>query len=276
MNVIDYIMKPKQEIIVEDSNNLNITIPDKGADRDVDVVIKNPLLLPLRYNNEYRIVSEYLLESGSLDIIGDDRLGTENVVDVLGDDSCVGLYRFNNNLADDTGNTTATLNGNESYDSGVHNDSFLFDGATNILIDYSQTQLGSFSLFVKTPDVSIYQAFAILKKGNLSVAGCFYKDNKIYFFVRDKDGNWNTIGGKIVKSGEWYHIVYNYDTNSQKCYINSEEIASATIETYATTDNILKLGNYVNDTRPFSGNIDQLRLFNKQLTPAEIKKVMME
>ena len=274
MNVIDYITKPKQQLIIEDSNNLNITIPDIGADRDVDVVIKNPLLLPLKYNNDYRIVSEYLLESGSLDIVGDDRLGTENTLDILGDGSCVGLYKFDDNVEGNP--TTATINGTESYGKGVHNNAFIFDGNTSITIDYSSTDVKSFSLFVKTPNTSKYQIIGVFKRDNKSIGGAYFKDNKIYFFVRNNNGDWNTFAGVVVNDNEWYHIVYNYNTNHQEGYVNGKLIGSADITTYSDNDKILKLGRFVNDRRPLTGSIDQVRLFNKMLNNQEIIKVMME
>ena len=40
MSITDYIETPKQVIVIEDTMNLDLTIPAKGADRDVDVEVK--------------------------------------------------------------------------------------------------------------------------------------------------------------------------------------------------------------------------------------------
>ncbi len=75
--------------------------------------------------------------------------------------------------------------------------------------------------------------------------------------------------------GEWGHLCMTYDGSALLLYKNGEEVsrlaASGKIQ---QNDLSLSIGGRLESTQNFIGVIDDVRLYNRALTPAEIKKVM--
>ena len=94
---------------------------------------------------------------------------------------------------------------------------------------------------------------------------------------------WLTIAGAmkgrsetVLADGTWYHIVFVIgDGLYAKCYVNGKldytvGIESGTIP--VTTYNLL-IGNNPTTERQFHGIIDEVRVYNRALTAAEIKRL---
>lgn len=85
-----------------------------------------------------------------------------------------------------------------------------------------------------------------------------------------------TTTTRIIGTGEWYHIVwvFNSGTNRQ-IYINGEFYANSatTSAPYAATNSRIRVWRNANSTTTnyFDGYVDDASLYNKALSPAEIK-----
>ncbi len=73
-----------------------------------------------------------------------------------------------------------------------------------------------------------------------------------------------------IEIGKWYHIVGTYDGSKIKIFVNGEEVASVdktgTIDTTTNSFNITGV-NY------FKGKIDEVRMYGKGLSSAQIQKL---
>ncbi|MBI2557706.1 hypothetical protein HYW20_00115 [Candidatus Woesearchaeota archaeon] len=76
--------------------------------------------------------------------------------------------------------------------------------------------------------------------------------------------------------GRWYYILANYNGNDQKLYIDGQQVASInrgaiTLETGSTF--ILNIGRRSDGTFYFNGSIDEVAIWNRSLSSAEIKEL---
>ncbi|MDD5430614.1 MAG: prepilin-type N-terminal cleavage/methylation domain-containing protein [Candidatus Pacebacteria bacterium] len=78
-------------------------------------------------------------------------------------------------------------------------------------------------------------------------------------------------------TGVWYHIAATYDTSVVKIYINGVFDTSVTKnKTLRSITTPLSIGSLVNSTRFFNGIIDEMRLYNRALSAAEILELYNE
>ncbi len=77
--------------------------------------------------------------------------------------------------------------------------------------------------------------------------------------------NNETIAGAI--SSGWNHITQTYNSSEQKLYVNGElKTSQALTGSISTNTNNLLIGDYL-----FNGTIDEVRIYNRALSPDEIK-----
>ena len=77
--------------------------------------------------------------------------------------------------------------------------------------------------------------------------------------------------GGVVSAGSWYHLVGTYDGSVQRLYVNGSLVASQ-----AQTGNVDTVGGdfRIGTTRAtefFNGTIDDVAVYNKALTPAQVE-----
>jgi len=94
------------------------------------------------------------------------------------------------------------------------------------------------------------------------------------------DGSAYCVGSKTLpKAGEWYHVTGTFDhkTGILKMYVNGKQDGERNIEAdkIGTNDQPLAIGgNPGNNNRWFDGVIDEVVIYNRVLTEAEIKEDM--
>jgi hypothetical protein len=199
-------------------------------------------------------------------------------------------YNFDDCSANDSSSNAnnGTINGNLSCVDGVANKALLFDGASYIDVPDAAslnptTQL-TMSFWIRVDDFT--NSFsAIIHKGGTN-PNCF--ENREYslwlnngsYFWQTSAGNSNcenVLQSKNITKGKWLHYVGIIDRvkHLQSVYING--VLSAKI---ADSYNSFNNNNY--DLRiglseegqswesPFKGTLDEIRLYNRALTTAEI------
>lgn len=81
----------------------------------------------------------------------------------------------------------------------------------------------------------------------------------------------STIGGGFWKPGEWYHLVGTYDGARVKLFVDGQLVASnpvtGTIPSYGRP---VTLGKYSNLNAYLPGTIDDVRIYDRALTPGEV------
>ena len=97
-------------------------------------------------------------------------------------------------------------------------------------------------------------------------------DGRLHFYV--------TVGGAfshiyvpdVLTEGEWRYVVGTWDGNTQRLYLDGEEIASATPSGVLTTGTMVRLSSP--DGEPLNGLLDDVRIYNRALSQPEIMTLM--
>jgi len=99
-------------------------------------------------------------------------------------------------------------------------------------------------------------------------------NDKILVGILDASGLTYTSSVATISTGIWYHLVYVFSPGTNKIYINGNLDNSGVqnkVPTAGTTT--LKIGaSGGNPITPFNGSIDEVRIYNRALSAAEIKQ----
>ncbi len=95
--------------------------------------------------------------------------------------------------------------------------------------------------------------------------------------IKGKVGAWKRVGEVLVSAAApaagWHHFAYTFDGTIHRLYIDGTEAQNATIASDTGAPTSFRLGSYNNGTAPtefFKGGLDEVRLYNRALTPAEV------
>ncbi len=176
-----------------------------------------------------------------------------------------------------TCNTSSTAWGNGV--TGKFNASLNFDG-TN---DYTTVSDNSFlnpptsmtlSLWMKASSFSGGGNFLCSKENSTPGGyGIYTTSNQLYSYVR-VGSSWSEATGVTLNTGQWYHIVMSYDGTIHKQYINGNLRATdSTAGTITSSTGSFTCGRDYNATNYFSGQIDDVRLYNYPLSASQVQKV---
>jgi len=208
----------------------------------------------------------------SLDPLSED---TTDTLQVLGDSSCIATYRFENDETDLSGNYdgtgTAIQYAAGRYGQGVNVNN---DGVVTIPTNITNINDHSLSVWFNTSSTSGTQTIFEFDTGN-----------RIIFRATSTDSNKANFGGGgwfdhgiSFSANQWYHLVITFKSGSPaKIYVNGN--------LQYTTGNITKSSagsaNYLGANNASGGNnllgtLDQFRVFNKELSAAEVTTLYNE
>jgi Concanavalin A-like lectin/glucanases superfamily len=101
------------------------------------------------------------------------------------------------------------------------------------------------------------------------------------FYVSTNQGTSYTVSpdaGQSVWNGKWHNVVGTYDGSSVRLYVDGQQVGSGTPDTALIayglpSSNELTIGGYTDCpslSLDFSGGIDEVKVFDRPLSPAEI------
>jgi len=212
----------------------------------------------------------------SLDPLSED---TTDTLQVLGDSSCIATYRFENNEDDLSGNYDGTVSGGVQYAAGRYGQAIEFSsGHVNTGHNFSLANNSfSFSFWFANSATGSTNSYVI------STDSAESTNNKLLIGRRDSNGKLNfafyandlNSATDVTTDGTWQHWVctYNASTNSRKIYLNGSLDASDTASAdYQGTGNVeFGFGIY-----QAYGKLDQVRIFNKEISAAEVTTLYNE
>ena len=203
-------------------------------------------------------------------------------------DSLIAFYPFNGNANDLSGNDhNGTVHGatltNDRF--GTSNSAYFFNGFSDYISveDHEDLRLSNVSLIAWVTFVS--SPFGLLNIISKPL-GSGQNDSYVFWWM---EGGINGHVGNESGPGpflyydwyptldEWYFMVYTYDleSNTQKIFINGEEVASGTTEIEISGDDhpILIGAESDNETLQyyFMGNIDDVLIYNRAINIEEIE-----
>ena len=196
-----------------------------------------------------------------------------------GTDNLVAAYSFENNVQDDSGNgLNGTIRGNPAFVEGITGMGLSFDGV-NDFVDLSNnaafdiTGQITLSAWVNTNDAGNGQHNPYVSKGDQTYAIKHASSNTIEFFIFD--AGWHTANVKVDSTfnGEWHHVLGTYDGNELKTYVDG--VLGATVVHQGSieiqTHNLTIAMNSQQTDRYYDGAIDEVKIYNRALSAAEIR-----
>ncbi len=204
-------------------------------------------------------------------------------------------YPFNGNANDSSGNGNNPSFNNAKLTTdrfGRPNGAYEFDGTTSYMqipnsASLNTTNKLSYSVWVK---VNVYYKGAchgnvILSKGIATATGIydlFLDDGPFSNFQNCNVSQVDTVhesfysAGVITKSpfiekNIWYHVVYTNDGDSARMYIGGKLIGTAySPQTFTNTSDLVFGKNYQPNIYWLNGALDDIRIYNKVLSAAEV------
>ena len=217
---------------------------------------------------------------------------TAGVTQILGDSSCVAYYKLDGDVTDETNTYNGTVVGTISYADGEFDYAADFDYSNNyintncpLLWDNVQGNITpiTISCWVKGQGdvgggggwiaMAGYSSF-IVKTGNQEI--------RIRTFSNTGGVLSEVTSASILDNINWFHIVAIFNYKTVKLYIDGQFIGEDTgtdgfSGDQQITKNIL-IGkfNYTALDRSWLGQIDQFRVFNKEVSPSEVTTLYNE
>ena len=168
--------------------------------------------------------------------------------------------------------------------------SIVFSGTTNCFVDCGTA---STSTIRGTSQFTLSYWFRKFSSGDDFLLGTldqtanrgffvqwFFSDNTVYFGVMNGTRTFNFVTTPLQYTSNWYNFTFVFDgtltgsTSISKMYINSIQQSLSNSGTQPTTvpTDILNLfiGKVTNYTVPGRGNLGNLQIYNRALSPAEI------
>ena len=197
----------------------------------------------------------------------------------------VGWWPFNGNANDESGNgNNGTVNGAtlSSDRDGVANNAFSFDNSEITLQFPSSNFSGDFtiSIWVKiSPNNASYPTFLM---GNNVLSGETDPNflilqyvsslNKFSYYMQIAPINPGVtlIQTSGITIGDWYHLIIRGANQSFSMYINGALQGTAAPIFLSNAGNYLHIGNGRNAGEKFIGSLDDIGIWNRALTEAEI------
>jgi hypothetical protein len=201
---------------------------------------------------------------------------------------------FNGNADDESGNGhDGTVNGATLAPDrfGFADSAYHFNGSDNdIEIPYAadlEPSVFSISVWAKTTSPSANWNMKILDTSE-GYGGCSHGyglrldvSGEVLFYVDAQPycgpDSSSVFSDAIVNDGEWHHIVAVYDSSlTLSLYVDGSLQSGSSSGAYFKTGNSLMLGRYRRGTtESFLGSIDDLRIYDRALTEAEVAQLAM-
>jgi hypothetical protein len=193
-----------------------------------------------------------------------------------GDPNASGLvswWKAENNGYDSVGGNHGTLQGGTAYDTGRVGQSFSLDGSYSYVsvpnsssIDYGPTR--TFELWIYPKVTAGYRG--MLAKGYGSYSHIFsLSDGHLALY---DGGAWHT-GTAVLSANTWHHVAFVQNGSTVTMYLNGVLDGTANVSWTSTSD-FLEIGsfNHSNFNDTFVGLIDEVKIFNRVLSAAEISQ----
>jgi hypothetical protein len=193
------------------------------------------------------------------------------------------------NAADSAGTNTGTLSNSPVWIQGRLGDALQFNGSNQSVTTAGNEALGTaFTIscwFNETSDTGNIQALIGNKNSGAASGWTFFlntfntSDHRIYFEARNGTGEDAKTNAAVFNNGVWYHVavVVSDSTSSQisAIYLNgvSQTLAANTLNSGFNATAAPRIGEFTSGNFPMSGDIDDVRIYTRALSAADIQQL---
>lgn len=197
--------------------------------------------------------------------------------------SLVAAYSFNegngSTVTDTSGNSNnGTISGATWTTSGKYGNALSFNGSSNYVTvnDSASLDLTSgmtIEAWLKPNSLADWNSVVLKEQtGNLVYALYANTDGNVPNGEIYSGSNMDIRGSSQLSTNGWSHLAATYDGSTFKFYLNGTEVGNKSVSgTIKTSSNPLRIGGNTIWGEYFNGLIDEIRIFNKARTPAEIQ-----
>jgi hypothetical protein len=192
----------------------------------------------------------------------------------------VAHYKLNDDALDSSGNGNNGVTTNLTYTTGKINNCGSFNGSSDkVFVENSSGEVWDGS-----SDISVSLWFKCV--GSTGVVQRVFSHpatgtpgNRIYFSTSTNASTINFTRGSITTSSmplalnTWYHVVMTSNSSTFKVYVNASTFAGPTSYTTTGARADMYMGTISGSNEFFNGYIDDVRIYNKALTPSEINDI---
>lgn len=197
----------------------------------------------------------------------------------------VAYYPFNGNANDETCRLNdATLNGGATFAAdrfGVANKAVKLDGASDLKVGTFDRNGADFSVSLWFSVDELTSAFQTLAAQDYAAGGSFQ--------IIIQNGNLAGAGwvdgvgvppvawsGNIIQPAKWYHAVATYSASTLKVYVDGSQVATVALPGPIKNSLAALQFGMRGAAEAFKGKIDDIKIFNRELTPADIQTLYNE
>jgi len=210
----------------------------------------------------------YNAADGDLQLSGG-LISTINTLDALGDSSAIALYQLDGNANDTGGTYNGTWTGTAAYTTGKFSQAADFNGSSHIDtgVTYNPSNtVRTMSFWVNT-STSQLSHISLLESGTAS--GLYFNGFVLSYWINNGMG-FST--GFTLTSGTWHHVVWVIGNGTLKIYADNTLLINQSVSVNNSTHEIV-----INSgITPATCAIDQYRVFNKELSSAEVSALYVE
>ena len=259
-------------------------------------------LIKIEYANElnpesYFVVGQAQEYIQQADIIADSIIRSANrdmpVLNTTPVPGLVSLWKFDGDVLDSKSTSDGTWVGSEIYTKGFFNTDVTercgkFDGSSRVTttdVPFAYARTDPFSFQVKVKTTSVTESILVSKRIDLTAANAGYVLGMTAAglpFVEISNGTTDYIvtGTTAINDGDWHTIGFTFDGASDqsgmKLYVEGflNATGAATAITGTTTNSeLLTFGAGSAGASPYTGNLDDFRIYNTELTARLIDRL---
>jgi hypothetical protein len=188
----------------------------------------------------------------------------------------VSHWKFDGNANDSVGTNHGILVNGPVFATGKFGQALIFDGVDDYVFVLDSTSLSitgdiSISFWFKTTD-SVGRFLDKRSGGNNSYEAILTQNN-VHFSI-DTGKDTSAASPLSYNDDTWHHFAGTWDGSQIILYIDGNQVSStAQSGTMSDTLDNLIIGNSTSLNAPFAGLLDDIRIYNKALTPLEIQSL---
>ncbi len=237
-----------------------------------DEIIENYQLQKNLHNSidETKMIIDWRLDDSSIAVFNMpfENLETEHS---LTDSDTVGLWYFENNADDETGNYDGIVTGATYTSAGKIGGAYDFDASGD---------------YITTSDIDGISEFTlsswVYKTGSDSGgdSGVFWKNEEYGMRVSNSgvfqcftwDGAWDALYSGSIEDNIWYHLTCSFNGSRMSNYINGNLVGGKDMDAITPSSDALIIGRQ-SSSYEWNGKIDEPQLFDRGLSGSEIKSL---
>jgi hypothetical protein len=200
-------------------------------------------------------------------------------------------YRADGTANDQLGNYNGTLVNGATYGVGKIGQGFSFDGVNDTVnlgnvLNNDGTQAMSWSMWVNFASSPSFDALIAKYNAGTGYYITMTNTNRVQFGIGQTltSNAIRVFSSNVLSINTWYHVVATYDgsklANGIKIYINNSNTTLTTnYDTFtgsSINSQIVQFGRAGLGGTHFNGIMDEIAIYNKELTPSEITQLYNE